>query len=113
MVPPQKSEGSAAGENPSPSPESSEKSAPKNPPTNGEGAEDSSIGKSVGKALELEPRLERQEERSKTYATREWVYVSFLKYIVPSMLILIGLAFTYLIHFNQNIMRMLLRVLNE
>lgn len=38
-------------------------------------------------------------------ATKEWVYVSFLKYIVPSMLLLIGLAFTYLVRFNENIMR--------
>ena len=44
-------------------------------------------------------------------ATKEWVYVSFLKYIVPSMLLLIGVLFAYLVKFNESLMREVIRAI--
>ena len=73
--------------------------------------ENPATGRSIGRSQELKSRVDVQEERSKTFATREWVYVSFLKYIVPGMLLLIGVMFAYLVKFNESLMREVIRAI--
>lgn len=41
-------------------------------------------------------------------ATKDWVYVMFLKYTVPAITIIIGGLIAYLVHFNKTLVEKIL-----
>ncbi len=63
-------------------------------------------GKDVGVSQEIGSRVDVQEERSKTFATREWVYHRFIAFAAALLL----LAFYFIRDIFSNIFNVLLQL---
>ena len=64
----------------------------------------------MGSSKEFENRLIQQEELAKTFATREWVYLIFLKYSIPIIGLIVGGVISGVLYSNH---RMVLMIINS